>query len=121
MAGRWFSPGNPVSSTNKADCHDIAEILLKVALNTITLNPIFIMLQQTICTFPTLIKKLYALPELFPFKAGKVSKFSAILWQEPHDNDVCNVLDQHAISLKQNNSLYEEDMFSLNIFYFPIK
>jgi hypothetical protein len=32
---RWFSPGPPVSSTNKTDRHDIAEILLKVALNTI--------------------------------------------------------------------------------------
>ena len=32
--GRWFSPGPPVSSTNKTDCHDITEILLKVALNT---------------------------------------------------------------------------------------
>jgi len=32
---RWFSPGPPVSSTNKTNCHDIAEILLKVALNTI--------------------------------------------------------------------------------------
>ena len=31
--GRWFSP---VSSTNKTDHHDITEILLKVALNTIT-------------------------------------------------------------------------------------
>ena len=28
----------PVSSTNKSDCHDITEILLKVALNTITLT-----------------------------------------------------------------------------------
>jgi hypothetical protein len=37
-AGRWFSPSTPVSSTNKTDCHDIAEILLKVALNTITLT-----------------------------------------------------------------------------------
>ena len=27
--GRWFSPA---SSTNKTDCHDIAEILLKVTL-----------------------------------------------------------------------------------------
>jgi hypothetical protein len=27
------SPGTPVSSTNKTDRHDIAEILLKVALN----------------------------------------------------------------------------------------
>jgi len=33
--GRWISPGPPVSSTNKTDCHDITEILLKVVLNTI--------------------------------------------------------------------------------------
>jgi len=37
-AGRWFSPCTPVSSTTKTDRHDIAEILLKVALNTITLT-----------------------------------------------------------------------------------
>jgi hypothetical protein len=36
--GRWFSLGTPVSSTNKIDRHDITEILLKVALNTINLN-----------------------------------------------------------------------------------
>ena len=35
MTGRWFSPGPPVSSTNKTDRHDIAEILLNVALSTI--------------------------------------------------------------------------------------
>jgi hypothetical protein len=33
VAGQWFSPGNPVSSTNKTGRHDITEILLKVALN----------------------------------------------------------------------------------------
>jgi hypothetical protein len=33
--GRLFSPGTAVSSTNKTDHHDITEILLKVALNTI--------------------------------------------------------------------------------------
>jgi hypothetical protein len=33
--GRWFSLGTPVYSTNKTDHHDIAEILLKVVLNTI--------------------------------------------------------------------------------------
>jgi hypothetical protein len=33
--GRWVSPGTPVSSTNKTKRHDIAEILLKVALSTI--------------------------------------------------------------------------------------
>jgi len=31
---RWFSTGTPVSSTTKTGHHDIAEILLKVALNT---------------------------------------------------------------------------------------
>jgi hypothetical protein len=36
--GQWFSLGTPVSSTNKTDNHDIAEILLKVALNTTTLT-----------------------------------------------------------------------------------
>jgi hypothetical protein len=34
--GRWFSPDTLFSSTNKTDRHVIAEILLKVALNTIT-------------------------------------------------------------------------------------
>jgi hypothetical protein len=33
--GRWFSPSTPASSTTKTGRHDIAEILLKVALNTI--------------------------------------------------------------------------------------
>jgi hypothetical protein len=33
VTGWWFSLGTAVSSTNKTDCHDITEILLKVALN----------------------------------------------------------------------------------------
>jgi hypothetical protein len=33
-----FLWGLPISSTNKSDCHDITELLLKVVLNTITLN-----------------------------------------------------------------------------------
>ena len=33
--GRWLFPGTPASSTTKTGRHDIAEILLKVALNTI--------------------------------------------------------------------------------------
>ena len=41
MTGPWFSPGSPVSSTNKTDLHDITEILLKVALNTIKQTNIF--------------------------------------------------------------------------------
>ena len=38
VTGGWFSPGPPLSSTNKTDRHDIADILLKVALNTIKLQ-----------------------------------------------------------------------------------
>jgi hypothetical protein len=40
VEGWWFSPATPVSSYNKTDSHDIpvAEILLKMALNTITLT-----------------------------------------------------------------------------------
>jgi hypothetical protein len=33
---QWFSSGTPTSSINKTDRHDIIEILLKVALITIT-------------------------------------------------------------------------------------
>ena len=36
--GRWFSPSTPVSSTNETEHHDMNEILLKVALNTIPPN-----------------------------------------------------------------------------------
>ena len=35
---KWFSSCTPVSSTNKTDCHDITEMLLKAALYTINLN-----------------------------------------------------------------------------------
>jgi hypothetical protein len=33
--GRCFSPGTPVSSTNRTDSHDITEILLKNVVSTI--------------------------------------------------------------------------------------
>ena len=49
---RWFSPGTPVSSTTKTDRHDIAEILLNVALNT--KNQI---INQSIYTFLLLLLK----------------------------------------------------------------
>ena len=39
MTNWWFYLSIPVSSTNKTDRHDITELLLKVALNTINLNP----------------------------------------------------------------------------------
>jgi len=42
--GWWFSLGSPASSTTKTGRHDIAEILLKVALNTINQS-----INQSIC------------------------------------------------------------------------
>jgi hypothetical protein len=33
--GQWFSPGTPAPSTTKIGRHDLAEILLKVALSKI--------------------------------------------------------------------------------------
>jgi hypothetical protein len=42
----WFSPGTPAFSTTKTGCHDIAEILMKVALNT---NQIKILLHAMVC------------------------------------------------------------------------
>ena len=41
MAGQLFTPGSLCSSTNKTDHHDITEISLKVACNTITPDPKF--------------------------------------------------------------------------------
>jgi hypothetical protein len=43
--GQWFSL---VSSTNKIDCHDIAEILLKVVLNTCSVDHVSLQEQERI-------------------------------------------------------------------------
>jgi hypothetical protein len=39
VAGLWFSTGTPVAPFKKIDRHDISEILLKVVLCIINLNP----------------------------------------------------------------------------------
>ena len=48
MSGQGFSLGTTVSSTNKTDCHDIIEILLKVALNSNN-HKTTILLQVPVC------------------------------------------------------------------------
>jgi hypothetical protein len=61
ITGRWFSPEPPVSSTNKTDRHDTTEILLKVALTTITLTPIHALSvhhRLTVSDYPFGIRKL---------------------------------------------------------------
>ena len=49
---QWFSP---VSSTNKTDCYEITEILLKVALDTINLNLFLIIKQHFFFTYQYLL------------------------------------------------------------------
>ena len=46
VAGRWFSSDSPVSFTNETNWRDITEILLKVALNTITLTITYLFYMQ---------------------------------------------------------------------------
>ena len=45
--GRWFSPGTPASSTTKTSCHEIAEILLKMAIKN--KNQIMISISHDVC------------------------------------------------------------------------
>ena len=59
--GRWFSLVPPVSSTNKTDCHDITEILLKVTLNTI---------KQT----------NKPLDQFTPYTVNKVNIYTILVW-----------------------------------------
>jgi hypothetical protein len=54
--GRWYSPGFPVSSTNKTDHHNITEILLKVALNPI--NQIITFLLYSVNYFRLVAEKI---------------------------------------------------------------
>ena len=49
--GRWFSPGTPASSTTKTVRHDIAEILLKVALKHQKSNQIKVLSINEITAF----------------------------------------------------------------------
>ena len=67
--GLWFSPGTLVSSTNKANRNNIAEIFMKVALNTITLT------QNCVWCLCTLNKSLQPdshlelwFPDTYPWK-----------------------------------------------------
>jgi hypothetical protein len=63
--GRWFSPGTPASSTTKNGRHNIAEILLKVASNTIKLNPIKKSIAEDEIVLLKMSKKSLGIPVYF--------------------------------------------------------
>ena len=74
---RWFSPGPPASSTTKTGRHDIDEIFLKVALNTINqiksnqipenkYDRLYIR-QKLWCRSAIVIRHIYFLREVYNF------------------------------------------------------
>jgi hypothetical protein len=77
--GRWFSPGTPASSTTKTGRHEIAEILLKVALNTKIQNQ---SIKSIRCTFCEVSIEFYSTSTEAPFGQlikQKVSKKLLVL------------------------------------------
>jgi hypothetical protein len=56
--GRWFSPGTPASSTTKTGRHEIAAILLKVALNINQSNQYDVPFVKSALNFTVLAQKL---------------------------------------------------------------
>jgi hypothetical protein len=76
VAGRWFSLDTLVSSTNKTDCYNITEILLKVALNTIshhhlfTLNGKIFFFTVFLCLLNALVHRTHPLTS--PTNLGKI-------------------------------------------------
>ena len=68
VTGWWFSVRTTISSTNKSDHNNITEILLKVALKTVTLTSF------RICTFPTDCKIMFYRSSL-PIRHDKGSPF----------------------------------------------
>ena len=65
--GRWFSLGTPAFSTTRTGRHDIAEILLKVALNTINQIKSSFMVKVFVCKLSVFVISLYFLGNLVFF------------------------------------------------------
>ena len=76
--GRWFSRGTPVSSINKTNCHNITEIILKVALSTINQAKLvswyfdfYILLENISCNFHRGRRGIDLCPFLLPIQLMK--------------------------------------------------
>jgi len=85
--GRWFSQCPPVSSTNTTDHHDITEILLKVALNTIKQTNNILVAEislKNMIIFNNAISILVKYSQVFwhPYMFG--SSLPAVVWRIAH-------------------------------------
>ena len=78
-----FFPGSPISSSNNTDRHDITEILLKVALNTISLINIWLSNCFTINVTDEDYSRKYVKYLRFCFHYIPVlSLWSVLMWEE---------------------------------------
>ena len=77
--GRFFSLGTTVTSTNKTNCHDITEILLKVVLNTVKHQTIWKLhwMEITATTVSFLVKMLVLVEDMC-FKSVTIFNFGTI-------------------------------------------
>ena len=101
--GQWFSPGPPVSSTNKTDHHNITGILLKVALSIIEPQKfVFILQCKTKMTVVVLIV------------------FKGVLYQVSTCTVVISYKDSHSSNSFQGGSLSGQYLYSCHFLSFAL-
>jgi hypothetical protein len=100
VTGRWLSPGTLVSFNNKTDHHDIAKILLKVVVSTITLTLLIFCSKNWLtlfftCRFPIGTKMCFdtVIPYVY-WARGEIKE--QVNFRCDDDDEVRFVLDQHA-------------------------
>ena len=89
VSDRWFSPGTPVSSTNKTDRHDIAEILFKVDHKT---KPN----QTTTCNATILSSELFCEDEMVIF-CKTINIWLIPLISISYDIQICSIHSRQTI------------------------
>ena len=125
----WFSSGTPVSFTNKIEHHDITEILLKVALNSITPNSwtiiqhrhyFYFYISNTKWSNSLICKNLYLL--IVFIKKKKDYKRKGDNFDQFHRNVNCNNVyieqEQTIVSTTQCRTKYK---ILVNILYIVFK
>jgi hypothetical protein len=104
--GRWFSPGTPTSSTTKTGRHDIAEILLKVALNTKKKRDMLLGLLHNnlehIRKHPRRITHFRS----YDVTSGRVTFGELLLFLKKHNISICNMLRIKQVLFQLNSRGY---------------
>ena len=86
--GRWFSPGTPAYSTTKTGRHDIAEILLKVALkNQINLPLVSSLSDMFSINRPTLILKMICQCDIKHIMMLPIKIMGSSHYSDSHNSD----------------------------------